>query len=155
MNSIVEVIATSPMWLNALYVAVLLFFALPIILKKLNETVREYRKLFSHRSAADSSSSTNVNCDELSNHISELAAKVDAIDPDQLASELAELRKLISNNPREILELQKLSIEFELMKKELVAVKGNSRWLIGTIVTLALGTAAIIVSVMLSTASNG
>lgn len=155
MNSVMEQLYSTPTWLNIVYVTVLLFFAMPIILKKLNETLSEYRKLFSSKSAIDKSHDQSEVLGSVNEKISIIEEKLEVLKIDDIAGEITELKRLISNNPKEILTVQRLSIEFDLIKSELVSMKGNSKWLIGTIVTLSLGVAALIVSVIASGSGNG
>ena len=150
-----EQLFSTPTWLNVVYVTVLLFFAMPIILKKLNETLSEYRKWFSSKSAINKLHDQSEVLGSINEKISIIEEKLEVLKIDDIAGEITELKRLISNNPREILTVQRLSIEFDLIKSELVSMKGNSKWFIGTIVTLSLGVAALIVSVIASGSSNG
>lgn len=155
MTSLFEVIRQlTPDWLIVLYGAIVLFFALPIFFRLFKETLREYRELIGHTGLKSATNQVESHA-SLQEAFVSLQAKVEALDPNQLAKEIVDLRTLISNSPKEMLTLQRMRLEHEALQKEVASMRASSRWLVGTIITMALGVFAIIVAVVLGSSGNG
>jgi alanyl-tRNA synthetase len=154
MNSLIELTYQSPwLWLFwALFLFGILFFQLPIIVRRTKETIQEYKEILRKK---PKHVREEPSYEELETKLNELNKALEAYKNDALVREMRELREILGNNPEKILSVQRLTFEIESIQKDLDAVKSNNRWLMGVIFTLVFGVLATVATLIASSINSG